>query len=66
MLFMARSIFKREKLLADLRAMEDPSIQYLIDKIENKQIGYTNPKPKANFDQLVIDFKFDKRSPQFT
>ena len=63
---MARSIFKREKLLADLRALEDPAIQDLIDKIENKQIGYTNPKPKVHFDQLSIEFKFDKRSASFT
>ena len=59
---MARSIFKREKLLADLRAMKDPYIQDLIDKIENKQIGYTNPKPKAHADQLSIDFKFENKS----
>lgn len=62
---MARSIFKREKLLADLRAMKDPHIQDLIDKIENKQIGYTNPKPKVHFDQLVIDFKFENKNAIF-
>lgn len=55
---MARSIFKREKLLADLRAMRDPSIEHIIEKIEHKQIGYTNPKPKPQVDQLEIKYQF--------
>ena len=63
---MAKSIFKREKLLADLRAMSEPHIHPIIDMIENKQIGYTNPKPKPSGpDQLVIDFRFDKKRASF-
>jgi len=57
---MAKSIFKREKLLADLRAMQDNSLQHIIDQIENKQLGYTSPKKKAQVEQISIEFKFQK------
>ncbi len=57
---MARSIFKREKLLADLRAMQDDGIKTIIDMIESKQIGYTNPKKKVQVEQIPIEFKFPK------
>jgi hypothetical protein len=57
---MAKSIFKREKLLADLRAMQDDDIKTIIDMIENKQIGYTNPKKRVQVEQITIEFKFPK------